>query len=54
MSVEDLGGGRLQVLLEEDGRENLFQIVVEERATLLELRPRSRSLEEIYLRYFQE
>jgi len=54
VSMEDLGEGRLQVLLEEDGRENLCQIVVEEGATLLELRPRSQTLEEIYLRYFQE
>ncbi len=54
ISVEDLGGGRVQVILEEGARENLLQALVEEKATLVELRPRTRTLEEIYLRYFQE
>ncbi|MBC7222178.1 ABC transporter ATP-binding protein [Candidatus Bipolaricaulota bacterium] len=54
LSVEDLGGGRLRVTLEEGAREKLFEIVAEEGAIITELRPQVRTLEEIYLRYFQE
>ncbi len=53
VGVEDLGGGRLQVALAESARPQLFKIVAEEGAVITELRPRVRTLEDIYLRYFQ-
>jgi ABC-2 type transport system ATP-binding protein len=54
LAAEEIGPGRLSVTLEEAGRARLFQIVAEEGGLVLELRPRTRTLEEIYLRYFQE
>jgi len=54
LAAEEMGPGRLSVTLEEAGRARLFQIVAEEGGLVLELRPRTRTLEEIYLRYFQE
>ncbi|MCS7240020.1 MAG: ABC transporter ATP-binding protein [Candidatus Bipolaricaulota bacterium] len=53
-AVEELAPGLLQVALEENARAALFRIVAEEGAVISELRPRVRTLEEIYLRYFQE
>lgn len=53
LEVEDLGGGRLHVTLEEGAQPTLFHIVAEEGAVITELRPRVRTLEDIYLQYFQ-
>lgn len=53
-NVEDLGDGRLRLTLDEGARASLFRIVAEEGAVITELRPQVRTLEEIYLRYFQE
>ncbi|MBC7317846.1 ABC transporter ATP-binding protein [Candidatus Bipolaricaulota bacterium] len=52
-SVEDVGDGRLRVIFEERARADFLRIVAEEGAVIAELRPRTRSLEDIYLRYFQ-
>ncbi len=54
LSVEERVYGRLRVALEEGARSDLFEIVAEEGAVITELRPQVRTLEEIYLRYFQE
>lgn len=53
LSVEEMGLGKLLVVVDEGERARLFRIVAEEGATISELRPRVRTLEEIYLRYFQ-
>lgn len=53
-TVEEVGPEQLRVTLEENARAMLFKIVAEEGAVISELRPRVRTLEEIYLRYFQE
>lgn len=52
--VKVLEGGQIQATVEEKARPELFKIVAEEGATLVELRPKVRTLEEIYLQYFQE
>ncbi len=54
LSVEDLGEGRLRVTLEEGAQPKLFRVVAEEGGVITELRPKVRTLEDIYLQYFQE
>lgn len=54
LAAEEIEPGKLFVTLEEAGRAPLFHIVAEEGAIISELRSSTRTLEEIYLRYFQE
>ena len=54
ITASEGGTGRLQVEADRDVRQELLNLLSEKGARLLELRSHNNTLEDIYLRYFQE
>lgn len=54
ITISEEGAGKLRIGADRDVRQDLLNVLSEKGARLLELRSHNNTLEDIYLRYFQE